>query len=88
MLKPLSDRILVEPFKGSNVSKGGLIIPESAREDQRKGQVLAVGEGTPDREMDIKPGDVVIWPKHVGSPVEVEGAHCLLMRETDIIAIL
>lgn len=86
-IKPLSDRVLIEPAKAEEVV-GGIIIPDTAKEKPLKGIVKAVGQGTKDEEMVVKTGDTVLYGKYAGTEIEVDGAKLLMMRQSDILAIL
>ena len=86
-IKPLSDRVLVVPAKAEEVV-GGIIIPDSAKEKPLKGLVKAVGGGTKDEEMVVKAGDTVLYGKYAGTEIEVDGAKLLMMRQSDILAIV
>ena len=87
-VKPLSDRVLIEPAKAEETTAGGIIIPDSAKEKPLKGKVIAVGNGTKDEEMVVKPGDCVLYGKYAGTEIEVDGAKQLMMRQSDILAIV
>ncbi len=87
-IKPLSDRVLIEPAKAEETTAGGIIIPDSAKEKPLKGKVIAVGNGTKDEEMVVKPGDCVLYGKYAGTEIEVDGAKQLMMRQSDILAIV
>lgn len=87
-IKPLSDRVLIEPAKAEEVTAGGIIIPDSAKEKPLKGTVRAVGSGTKDEEMVVKGGDVVLYGKYAGTEIEVDGEKLLMMRQSDILAIV
>ena len=86
-IKPLSDRVLVVPAKAEEVV-GGIIIPDSAKEKPLKGLVKAVGGGTKDEEMVVKAGDTVLYGKYAGTEIEVAGEKLLMMRQSDILAIV
>lgn len=86
-IKPLSDRVLVVPAKAEEVV-GGIIIPDSAKEKPLKGLVKAVGGGTKDEEMVVKAGDTVLYGKYAGTEIEVDGEKLLIMRQSDILAIV
>ncbi len=86
-IKPLSDRVLIEPAKAEEVV-GGIIIPDTAKEKPLKGIVKAVGQGTKDEEMVVKPGDTVLYGKYAGTEIEVDGDKLLMMRQSDILAIV
>lgn len=87
-IKPLSDRILIEPAQAEEVTAGGIIIPDSAKEKPLKGTVKAVGTGTKDEEMVLKVGDVVLYGKYAGTEIEVDGEKLLMMRQNDVMAII
>lgn len=85
-VKPLADRVLVMPAAAEEKTVGGIIIPDSAKEKPLKGEVIAVGKGTKDEEMVLKPGDQVLYGKYAGTEIEVDGATYLMMRQSDILA--
>ena len=87
-IKPLSDRVLIEPAKAEEVTAGGIIIPDSAKEKPLKGVVKAAGNGTNDEEMVVKAGDTVLYGKYAGTEIEVDGEKLLMMRQSDILAIV
>lgn len=87
-IQPLFDRVLIEPTAAEEVTASGIIIPDSAKEKPLKGKVLAVGTGTKDEEMILKEGDVVLFGKYAGSEIELEGVKYLMMRQSDVMAIL
>ncbi len=87
-IKPLSDRVLITPAEAEEVTVGGIIIPDSAKEKPLKGTVVAVGTGTKDEEMVVKVGDTVLYGKYSGTELEVEGVKYLMMRQSDILAVL
>ncbi len=87
-VKPLSDRVLIEPAAAEEVTAGGIIIPDSAKEKPLKGIVKAVGNGTKDEAMVVKEGDLVLYGKYAGTELEIDGAKYLMMRQSDILAIL
>lgn len=87
-IKPLADRILVEPTAAEEVTLGGIIIPDSAKEKPLKGKVLAVGNGTKDDPMVLKIGDTVLYGKYAGTEIEFEGIKYLMMRQADVLAII
>ena len=86
-VKPLSDRVLIEPAKAEEVV-GGIIIPDTAKEKPLKGIVKAVGQGTKDEQMVVKEGDMVLYGKYAGTEIEVDGQKLLTMRQSDILAIV
>lgn len=87
-IKPLADRVLIEPTAAEEVTMGGIIIPDSAKEKPLKGKVLAVGHGTKDEEMILKEGDVVLYGKYAGTEIEFEGTKYLMMRQSDVLAVI
>jgi len=92
-IKPLGERVLVEPVKEGEVTKGGIIIPDSAREKPQEGTVIAVGTGKIDENgkkvpFNVKPGDVVLMPKYGGTEVKLDGKEYQIMREDDILAVI
>lgn len=87
-IKPLADRVLVEPAAAQEKTSGGIIIPDSAFEKSLKGTVVAIGTGTKDNPMTVKVGDKVLYGKHVGTEHTFDGKDYLFMRESDLIAII
>ena len=87
-IKQLSDRVLIEPAEAEVKTAGGIIIPDSAKEKPLKGKVVATGNGTKDEEMVVKVGDTVLYGKYAGTELEVEGEKYLMMRQSDILAIV
>lgn len=87
-IRPLSDRVLIEPAEAEVKTAGGIIIPDSAKEKPLKGKVVATGNGTKDEEMVVKVGDTVLYGKYAGTEIEVDGAKYLMMRQSDILAIV
>ena len=87
-IRPLSDRVLIEPAEAEVKTAGGIIIPDSAKKKPLKGKVVATGNGTKDEEMVVKVGDTVLYGKYAGTEIEVEGAKYLMMRQSDILAIV
>lgn len=87
-IKPLADRVLINPTPAEEVTVSGIIIPDSAKEKPLKGTVVAVGNGTKDEEMLLKEGDTVIFGKYAGSEIEFEGEKYLIMRQSDVLAVL
>ena len=87
-IKPLADRVLVNPAPAEEVTVAGIIIPDSAKEKPLKGVVLAAGNGTKDEEMVVKEGDTVLYGKYAGTEIEFEGNKYLIMRQSDILAIV
>ena len=87
-VKPLSDRVLIEPVAVEEVTVGRIIIPDTAKEKPLRGTVKAVGNGTKDEAMVVKEGDTVLYGKYAGTELEVDGVKYLMMRQSDILAIL
>ncbi|MDH3944237.1 MAG: co-chaperone GroES [Anaerolineae bacterium] len=92
-LKPLGNRVVVEPIEEEEMTAGGIVLPETAKEKPQKGSVIAVGPGDRDEkgnriEMDLKKGNKVLFAKYSGTEIKVEGKKLLIMRETDILAIV
>jgi chaperonin GroES len=87
-IKPLADRVLIEPTEAETTTASGIIIPDSAKEKPQKGTVVAVGKGTKDEPTTVKVGDSVLYGKYAGTELSVEGKDYLIMRESDIFAIL
>jgi chaperonin GroES len=87
-IKPLADRVLIEPTEAEAKTSGGIFIPDSAQEKPQKGKVIAVGPGTKDVKMEVKVGDTVLYGKYSGTEINVDNKDYLIMRQSDIIAIL
>ena len=87
-IKPLADRVLVLPAPAEEKTIGGIIIPDSAKEKTLQSEVIAIGQGTKDEEMVVKPGDNGLYGQHVGTAIELDGQEFLIMRQSDILAIL
>ena len=87
-IRPLADRVLVEPLEAETKTASGIIIPDSAKEKPQQGVVVAVGAGKKDEPMTVKEGDKVIYGKYSGSEFAVDGKTYLIMRESDIFAII
>jgi len=92
-LKPLGDRVVVEPIEQEEVTSGGIVLPETAKEKPQQGFVKAVGPGARDEKgnripLDVKVGDRVLFAKYAGSEFKVEGKKLLILRESDIMAIV
>lgn len=85
-IQPLADRVLIKAAAAEETTVGGIIIPDSAKEKPLRGEVLAVGNGTKDEEMILKPGDQVLYGKYAGTELEFEGEKYLIMRQSDILA--
>jgi chaperonin GroES len=92
-LKPLGDRVVVEPIEQEETTASGIILPETAKEKPQKGTVLAVGPGARDDEgdhieLDVKSGDIVLFAKYAGTEFKVDGKKLLILRESDLLAIV
>ena len=87
-IKPLADRVLVQPAAAEEKTASGLYIPDTAKEKPQKGQVIAVGNGKKDEPLTVKVGDTVLYCKYSGTELSVDGNDYLIMRESDIFAIL
>ncbi|HUM46428.1 MAG TPA: co-chaperone GroES [Chitinophagales bacterium] len=87
-LKPLADRVLVKPADAEEKTKGGIIIPDTAKEKPMKGKVIAVGSGKKDEPMTVKAGDTVLYGKYAGTEITIDSDEYLIMRESDIFAIV
>ena len=87
-IKPLADRVLVEAAQAEQKTAGGIIIPDTAKEKPQKGTVIAVGAGKKDEPMTVKAGDVVLYGKYAGTEISYEGKDYLIMKESDILAII
>lgn len=87
-VKPLADRVLVEPAAAEEKTVGGIIIPDTAKEKPKKGKIIAVGSGKADEPMTVKVGDEVLYGQYSGTEIKIEGNDFLIMRESDIFAIV
>ena len=87
-IKPLADRVLVEPTEAETKTASGIIIPDNAKEKPQKGKIMAIGKGTKDNPMTVKVGDLVLYGKYSGTELKLEGKDYLIMSEKDILAIV
>ena len=87
-IKPLADRVLIEPAPAETKTVGGIIIPDTAKEKPLQGTIVAVGKGTKDEEMVLKEGDTVLYGKYAGTELEFEGKKYLIMRQSDVVDVL
>jgi chaperonin GroES len=87
-IKPLADRVLIEPLQAETTTASGIIIPDNAKEKPQKGNVVAVGKGTKDEPMTVKEHDTVLYGKYAGTELKLDGKDYLIMRESDILAIV
>jgi chaperonin GroES len=90
-LKPLADRVLVKPIEREEVTKGGIVLPDTAKEKPQEGEVLAVGDGRLSEDgkripLDVKVGDIVIYAKYGGTEIKIEDEELIILRESDILA--
>ena len=87
-IRPLSDRVLVRPAEAEEKTASGIIIPDTAKEKPLQGEVIAVGNGTKDEEMVLKAGDRVLYGKYAGTEIQLEGEKYLIMKQSDIFAVI
>lgn len=87
-IKPLADRVLVEPAQAEEKTAAGIIIPDTAKEKPQKGTVIAIGPGKKDEPITVKPGDKVLYGKYSGTEINIDNSDYLIMRESDILAII
>ncbi len=87
-VKPLADRVLVEPAAAEETTASGIIIPDTAKEKPQKGTIIAVGNGKKDEPMTVQVGDTILYGKYAGTEITVEGNDYLIMRESDIFAVI
>jgi len=87
-IKPLADRVLIEPMQAEEKTASGIIIPDTAKEKPQKGTVVAVGPGTADEKMEVKKGDMVLYGKYSGTEISIDGTDYLIMKQADILAIV
>ena len=87
-IKPLSDRVLIEPVAAETQTASGIFIPDTAKEKPQKGAVVAVGTGTKEQAMTVKVGDTVLYGRYAGTELKLEGKEYLIMKEEDILAIV
>jgi chaperonin GroES len=92
-LKPLGNRIVVEPIEQEDITAGGIVLPETAKEKPQKGKVLSIGPGDRDDDgkripMDVAVGDTVLFAKYSGTEIKLDGKKLLILRETDLLAIV
>jgi chaperonin GroES len=87
-IKPLADRVLVEPMSAETSTASGIIIPDTAKEKPQKGKVIAVGKGTKDDPVTLKIGDLVFYGKYGGTEIKIGDKEYLIMRESDVFAVI
>jgi chaperonin GroES len=87
-IKPLADRVLIEPMAAEQKTASGIIIPDTAKEKPQRGKVVAVGKGTKDEPMELKVGDEVLYGKYAGTEISIDGKDYLMMRQSDVLAVI
>ena len=87
-VKPLADRVIIEPSAAEETTSGGIIIPDTAKEKPKKGKVVAAGSGKKDEAVTVKVGETVLYGQYSGTEVNIDGSDYLIMRESDIFAIV
>lgn len=92
-LKPLGSRLVIEPIEQEDITAGGIVLPETAKEKPQRGKVLSAGDGDRDDHgkriaLDVKVGDTVLFAKYSGTEIKVDGKKLLILRESDILAIV
>lgn len=87
-IKPLADRVIIEPAAAEEVTAGGIIIPDTAKEKPQKGKIVAIGTGKKDEPLTVKVGDNVLYGKYAGTEITIDGNDYLIMRESDVVAIV
>lgn len=87
-MKPLADRVIVAPAAAEEKTKSGIIIPDTAKEKPQRGEIVAVGNGKKDEPMTVKVGDQVLYGKYAGTEINIDGVDYLIMKESDIFAIV
>ena len=87
-ITPLHDRVIVQPAAAEETTKGGIIIPDTAKEKPQRGTVIAAGPGKKDEPMTVKAGDSILYGKYAGTEISLEGSDYLIMRESDILAVV
>ena len=88
MLKPLGDRVIIELVQSEEKTASGIVLPDTAKEKPLKGEIVAAGNGTKDEEMILKVGDKVLYGKYAGTELEFDGVKYLMMRQSDVLAIV
>ena len=88
MIKPLADRVVIEPKEAETKTASGIYLPDTAKEKPQQGTVVAVGPGKKDEPMEVKVGDVVLYGKYAGTEVTVDDKKCLIVKQSDILATL
>ena len=88
MIKPLADRVVIEPKEAETRTASGLYIPDNAKEKPQQGTIVAAGPGKKDEPMEVKVGDVVLYGKYAGTEITVDGKDYIIMKQSDVLAIL
>ncbi len=87
-IKPLADRVVVQPQEAETKTASGLFIPDTAKEKPQRGKIVAVGCGKKDEPMELKEGDIVLYGKYAGTEINVDGTDYLIMRQSDVLAVI
>ena len=87
-IKPLADRVVVQPQEAETKTASGLFIPDTSKEKPQRGKVVAVGSGKKDEPMELKEGDIVLYGKYAGTEINVDGTDYLIMRQSDVLAVI
>jgi chaperonin GroES len=87
-IRPLADRVLVEPAEAEEKTASGLYIPDTAKEKPQRGKIIAVGSGKKDEPMELKVGDEVLYGKYAGTEISVDGKEYMMMRQSDVLAVV
>jgi len=87
-IKPLADRVLIKPMEAEQKTASGIIIPDTAKEKPQKGTIIAVGPGTSEEKMEVKPGDTVLYGKYAGTELTIDNIDYLIMKQSDILAVI
>ena len=87
-VKPLADRVIIEPAPAEEKTAGGIIIPDTAKEKPKKGKIIAAGNGKKDEPLTVKAGDTVLYGQYSGTEIKIDGGDYLIMRESDVFAIV
>lgn len=87
-VRPLADRVLIKPMEAEEKTIGGIYIPDTAKEKPQRGTVVAVGKGTKEVEMELKEGDVVLYGKYSGTEISIEEEDYLIMKQSDVLAVI
>lgn len=87
-IKPIADRVLIEPLAAEQKTASGIIIPDTAKEKPQRGKVIAVGKGKKDETMELKVGDEVLYGKYAGTEINIDNKDYLMMRQEDVLAVI